>query len=172
LPYDHETKILLFFHGNAEDIGIAYEILNEVRSALKIAVLAVEYPGYGLYNSNINADIILDDALHVYDHITKHLGVDESDVILFGRSIGSSPACYVAKNRSPGGMLLMSPFKSLKEVARDLVGWFLGSFIAERFRNIDLIKEIQCPVFIVHGQKDKLIPYHHSQDLHDSCMQS
>jgi hypothetical protein len=36
LPYDHETKILLFFHGNAEDIGIAYDILNEMRICLKV----------------------------------------------------------------------------------------------------------------------------------------
>jgi hypothetical protein len=45
----------------------------------------------------------------------------------------------------------MSPFKSIKEVAKDLVGWLLSMAIAERFRNIDLIKEIRSPVFIVHG---------------------
>jgi pimeloyl-ACP methyl ester carboxylesterase len=56
----------------------------------------------------------------------------------------------------------MSPFKSIREVARDLVGWVLALAIAERFRNIDLIKEIHCPVFIVHGQKDRLIPYSHA----------
>ena len=36
LPYEHETKILFFFHGNAEDLGIAYEILKEIRSSLKV----------------------------------------------------------------------------------------------------------------------------------------
>jgi hypothetical protein len=45
----------------------------------------------------------------------------------------------------------MSPFKSIKEVAKDLVGWVLAMAIAERFRNIDLIEEVKCPIFIVHG---------------------
>jgi hypothetical protein len=45
----------------------------------------------------------------------------------------------------------MSPFKSIREVAKDLVGWMLSMAIAERFRNIDLIKTIECPTIIIHG---------------------
>lgn len=40
LPYEHHTKILFFFHGNAEDLGIAYEILKEIRSTLKVIILS------------------------------------------------------------------------------------------------------------------------------------
>ena len=137
-----------------------------------MAILAVEYPGYGLYSAQPDADRLLEDSLLVYDHITQKRGVSEDDIILFGRSIGSSPACYVANKRRPAGLILMSPFKSLREVAKDLVGWFLSLAIAERFRNIDLIKDVRCPTFIVHGQKDKLIPYSHAQDLHDNCVNS
>jgi len=51
LPYlKGSTKLIIFFHGNAEDIGISYEMLDHMRTALKINVLAVEYPGYGIYN--------------------------------------------------------------------------------------------------------------------------
>ena len=132
----------------------------------------MEYPGYGLYFGQTNSDRLLTDALCVYDHLTQKLGVSENDIILFGRSIGSSPACFVAKNRDPAALILMSPFKSIREVAKDLVGWMLSMAIAERFRNIDLIKEIRCPVFIVHGQRDRLIPYSHSQELHDNCLNS
>lgn len=112
----------------------------------------MEYPGYGLYVGETNSDKILRDALYVYDHLTLHQGVSESDVIVFGRSIGCSPASYVSSQRNPGALMLMSPFKSIKELARDLVGWMLSLAIAERFRNIDLIKEVKCPVFIIHGQ--------------------
>ena len=45
------SKIMLFFHGNAEDLGISYEMLDHLRSQLKVNVVAVEYPGYGAYNS-------------------------------------------------------------------------------------------------------------------------
>jgi hypothetical protein len=94
---------------------------------------------------------MLKDALYVFDHITQKLGVSPSDVIVFGRSIGCSPACYIGNMREPAAMILMSPFKSIKDVARDLVGWVLSMAIADRFRNIDLIKDAKCPVFIVHG---------------------
>jgi hypothetical protein len=59
LPYEHETKVLLFFHGNAEDLGIAYDILNEMRNCLKVTIFAMEYPGYGLYKGTIAADKLL-----------------------------------------------------------------------------------------------------------------
>ena len=50
LPYQSgSSKIILFFHGNAEDLGISYEMLDHLRGALKINILAVEYPGYGIY---------------------------------------------------------------------------------------------------------------------------
>jgi hypothetical protein len=61
-----------------------------------VNILAVEYPGYGLYNSSPSSEKLLEDALIVYDHMVHRRGIAESDIILFGRSIGSSPACFVA----------------------------------------------------------------------------
>ena len=114
-------------------------------------ILAMEYSGYGLYNGVASSDRLLNDALYVYDHLTNKLGVSPNDIVIFGRSIGSSPACFIANNRNPAALILMSPFKSIREVAKDLVGWMLSLAIAERFRNIDLIQEIKCATFIVHG---------------------
>jgi len=41
--------MLMYFHGNAEDVGLSYEMLDHLRSSLKINILAIEYPGYGIY---------------------------------------------------------------------------------------------------------------------------
>jgi len=50
MPYHNgSTKLLLYFHGNAEDLGLAWELLDHIRSSLKVHVLAMEYPGYGIY---------------------------------------------------------------------------------------------------------------------------
>lgn len=50
LPYlNGSTKLIIFFHGNAEDIGFSYEMLDHLKTALKINILAVEYPSYGIY---------------------------------------------------------------------------------------------------------------------------
>jgi len=111
----------------------------------------MEYPGYGLYKAVPDAQTLLDDALTLYDYTITKFGMRESDVLIFGRSIGSSPSCYIASKRNPAGVILMSPFTSIKQVAKDLVGRFLALAVAERFRNVDLAKEIQSPMFIVHG---------------------
>lgn len=132
--------------------------------------MAVEYSGYGLYVGEKSADRVLSDCLAVYDYLVNCLKVAESDIILFGRSIGSSPSCFIAKERpNVGAMILLSPFKSLREVAKDHVGKILSYILAERYRNIDLIKHCKCPVMIIHGQNDSLIHVSHSQALKANC---
>jgi len=49
------SKLLIYFHGNAEDVGLAFELLDYIRSLLKVHVLAVEYPGYGVYPGQADA---------------------------------------------------------------------------------------------------------------------
>ena len=44
------SKLIIFFHGNAEDLGISYEMLDHMRTALRVNLMAVEYPGYGIYD--------------------------------------------------------------------------------------------------------------------------
>jgi len=83
-----------------------------------------------------------EDAETVFDYLTKIIGVNENDIILFGRSMGSGPSTYLASKKNAYSLLLMSPYTSIKDVARNLLGWmsFLSVIVYERFRNIDLIK--------------------------------
>ena len=65
----------------------------------------------------------------------------------------------------------MSPYTSIKEAAKSLLGWasFLSVIVYEKFRNIDTIKKARCPVFLLHGRLDTLIPCSHSEELHSNC---
>ena len=67
------NKLIIFFHGNAEDLGISYEMLDHMRSALKINVLAVEYPNYGVYSDPGGPDEpkIYEDAELVYNFVVN-----------------------------------------------------------------------------------------------------
>ena len=49
------SKILVYFHANAEDVGLAYALLDSIRQTVKVNILAPEYPGYGIYNQ-VNAN--------------------------------------------------------------------------------------------------------------------
>lgn len=112
---------------------------------------------------------ILEDAVYVYDYVNRVLGVEEKNIIIFGRSMGSGPACHVASKRKPGCLLLMSAFKSIRSIAQDQAGNVLKYLIQDRFKNHEKIKNVTCPTFLVHGMQDNLISYKHSKELHDSC---
>ena len=66
------SKIFLYFHANAEDLGRAQKFLNYINTYLKMHVLAVEYPGYGIYTGDHStANKIIEDADKVYNFLTK-----------------------------------------------------------------------------------------------------
>lgn len=169
------AKILLYFHANAEDLGRAYKFLTFVHTYLRMHVLAVEYPGYGIYTespggSGPSADKIIADAEHVYRFVREKLKWREEDILVCGRSIGSGPACYLASQHSPGALILVSPHTSIRGVVKDqLFGSITQYVIAERFRNVEAIAKVRCPTFILHGLRDTLVKPSHSQQLCDTC---
>lgn len=107
----------------------------------------------------------------VYDYLTKVCGIAENDLVLFGRSMGSGPTSYLSSVREPHALILMSPYTSIKNAAKSILGWasFLSVVVSEKFRNIDAIKRCKCPVLIIHGKQDSLIPVHHAEELYEAC---
>lgn len=137
------NKLIIYFHGNAEDIGLSFDLLSLFGQEMRMHVLVVEYPGYGLYKTAQTCEqIILEDAEIVYDYITTICGVRHSDIILFGRSIGTGPTSYLASRKPCHSALLMSAYTSIKDVAKNLFGWvsFMSWIVAERFPNLEYIK--------------------------------
>ena len=105
-----------------------------ISSVCGLNVLGVEYPGFGVYQENGNAseEKIKEDAEYVYKFCLHDMGLQEKDLLIFGRSMGSGPASWLAGTYNPGALILMSPYTSIKNVAHDYVG-FLRIFVAERF---------------------------------------
>ncbi len=161
------NKVVIYFHGNAEDAGAATDWLNCIAKYLNVHVVAVEYQGYGLYNSDgsPSESAVLEDAELVYRYVLSALQVRSSDVVLFGRSIGSGPACYLAAKHHPHSLVLMSAFTSLRAVVKTYVGSLLQYLVAERFNNKKRLQRVKCPVFIVHGRQDDVVPWEQAVEL-------
>ena len=85
-----------------------------------------------------------------------------------GRSLGSGPSTHLAAKFNPGCLLLMSPYTSIKQVASGKVG-FLSHLLAQQFDNLSKMHRVTCPCFILHGQRDFLIPIEHAYALKDRC---
>lgn len=163
-------KIMIYFHGNAEDCGYSEFFFSPLTQIWNCHVLVVEYPSYGVYTSKeINEKNIMQDAATVYDFLTIFLKIKPKQIMVFGRSMGSGPASYIASQKDLAGLVLFSAYKSVKEAAKSMVGGFLGAFVKERFRNIDAIKHVKCPVLMIHGEKDQVIPHTHSVALFENC---
>lgn len=99
------------------------------------------------------------------------MGIQEEDIILFGRSMGSGPTSYLSSKRKPYALILMSPYTSIQNAAKSILGWasFISFLVYEKFRNTDYIEAANCPVFIVHGKADTLIPHSHAEELFEKC---
>ena len=65
--------------------------------------------------------------------------------------------------------MLISPFTSLKDAVKSLLGSLTSIFVRERFENIELIKQIESPILIIHGKKDTVVPCEHSIQLKEMC---
>ena len=129
----------------------------------------MEYPGYGIYEGTPNATKISEDSEIVYDYLTKELMIPEDRIIIFGRSIGSGPASYLAARRKVRALILMSPYTSIRNVVKTHVGRLLQYLVADRFNNIEEIQKVNCPVFLIHGKKDTLIPFENSKMLYEKA---
>eukprot|EP00826_Nyctotherus_ovalis_P066339 TRINITY_DN9797_c0_g1_i5.p1 TRINITY_DN9797_c0_g1~~TRINITY_DN9797_c0_g1_i5.p1 ORF type:complete len:280 (-),score=55.89 TRINITY_DN9797_c0_g1_i5:150-914(-) len=165
-PSKSGSKVLMYFHGNAEDVGICYSFVDQMSCRLNVHTVMPEYPGYGIYTGSPSAKAISEDAVKVYDFIRLKLGVSEDDIIVFGRSLGSGPATYLTSQRNPSMLILMSGFTSIKAVVKN-VACAISCLVKERFRNVDLIGDIKCPKMFLHGLQDDLVPASCSQAMYE-----
>ena len=163
------SKLLLYFHSNAEDAGTSFELCATLRARLNVHVLVVEYPGYGLHPGQPSESSICATADAVVGYLTQEMEWPAEDIIVLGRSIGSGPACYLAAKTRFCCLVLVSAYTSIKAVVGHVAGKLAQLFVAQRFKNIEAIKSVTCPVFFLHGLRDTLIPAWQSQELHSKC---
>lgn len=158
---EQSSKFLIFFHGNSEDIFLSELIGQLFAEKLQMNVIIVEYPGYSIYNAPKSAEVMCYDSLIVYSFIQDYFNLKDEDIFVLGRSIGTGPAVYLASQKKPQALILISPFKSIKSIK----GGFLGFFLLDIFKSIDIIGKVTSPILFIHGRNDHLIEYTHSEEL-------
>ena len=102
------------------------------RPSFNTQVHSDNFDPYETYNETVFdscEENILDDAEYIYDYFHQMLGIEEKDILIFGRSMGSGPATHLSSVRDPGALLLMSSFKSIRSIAEDQAGKLLKYLI-------------------------------------------
>jgi fermentation-respiration switch protein FrsA (DUF1100 family) len=159
LPNPSGDHTLLYSHGNAEDLGGVYPLLVRLRE-IGFSVLAYDYRGYGTSEGKPSERGAYADIDAAYAYLTTTLGIPPGHIIAYGRSVGAGPAVDLAARRPIGGLVLESAFTTaLRVITRVPLLPF------DRFRNIDKIGRVGCPVLVMHGRADEVVPFAHGLAL-------
>jgi pimeloyl-ACP methyl ester carboxylesterase len=169
LTYESARFLIMYFHSNAEDLGGCRWFCHFLREQFQVHVLAVEYPGYGVCpGSYTGCEAIMSNAHAALQFATRGLKLPLDRIKLFGRSIGTGPTLALAAKFKVSGVILVTPFISIRELFREKVGP-LARMVEEWFPNDEHIKAVKSPTIFIHGRQDRLIPCAHSETLYGSC---
>mmetsp|Transcript_28286 Transcript_28286/g.61766 ORF Transcript_28286/g.61766 Transcript_28286/m.61766 type:complete len:518 (+) Transcript_28286:160-1713(+) len=167
LPFKHARFLVIYFHANAEDLGLSYPFITIIRDLFQVNVLAVEYPGYGICPGRTDEAGIMANAVCAMRFATETIGWPPDGIKLFGRSLGTGPTVALATEYDVAGVILVSPFLSIRTLFRCKVGR-LAEMVDDRFSNESLATKIRSPTLIIHGQQDALIPLEHGRRIYES----
>jgi fermentation-respiration switch protein FrsA (DUF1100 family) len=155
------TYTLLLSHGNAEDLGSVLPLLPGLAN-LGFSVFAYDYRGYGLSEGSPSERHVYADIDAAYDYLTRKLAVAPDTIVAYGRSLGAGASVDLAARRPVGGVILESPFLTAFRVMTKV-----PLFPFDKFRNVDKIGRMRCPLLILHGEADEIVPFWHGRELFD-----
>ncbi len=162
-PVENSKGLVVYFHGNSRSIkGWAKYAKDFTQHDFDVAM--IDYRGFGKSIGKRNERTLKADATKFYETLLKDY--HESNIIIYGRSMGSGFAAKVASMNHPRMLILDAPYYSFSRLTKRYlpflpVPWILRYHI----RTNTFLKYVRCPIRIIHGTKDWLIPIQSSKDL-------
>jgi alpha-beta hydrolase superfamily lysophospholipase len=162
-PKEKSKGVVLYLKGNSKSIkGWGKFAVDFTRHGYD--VLMVDYRGFGKSTGKRSQKAIKRDLQLVYNKL-KEL-TTEDNIILYGRSLGSGFATKLASINSPKLLILDAPYYSLTKVTGRYMPFMpLSLLLKYPLPTYKWLKYVQCPIHIIHGTDDKLIPYKSSIKL-------
>ncbi len=167
-------KVWWFFSGNASVALHWVEFLKAVAPEKNHAYVLFDYPSYGMNAGRPNPDRIrqsVDDSLSV---LAEKWGLSQSEVTsrssTFGHSLGAAVALDTANRHGMSQVVAISPFTTMKAMAKKQFGGFLAALLSHHYDNESSVRELlsrepNVQIDIFHGEQDGLIPIAMSQSL-------
>ncbi|KZV29614.1 alpha/beta hydrolase domain-containing protein 17C-like [Dorcoceras hygrometricum] len=153
---------ILYSHGNAADLGQMQELFIELRAHLRVNIMSYDYAGYGASSGKPSEFNTYHDIEAVYNCLKNEYGIRQEDVILYGQSVGSGPTLHLASRfQRLRAVVLHSAILSGIRVLYNVkvTFWF------DIFKNIDKIRNVSCPVLVIHGTNDEIVDWSHGKRL-------
>lgn len=152
---DRSGTLILGFGGNAWNGQDVAEYLHELYPDHD--VVAFHYRGYRPSTGSPSAEALLADAPLVFDAAVEK--IRPKRVVAVGFSIGTGVAAQLSRKRNLDGLILVTPFDSLKSVAQAMYPWLpIGPFFDHEIDAAGPLRGSEVPVAIIGAQKDELVP--------------
>jgi len=149
--------VILYFHGNAGDLS-RWGYIAEYFVEKNYDVLIPDYRTYGKSKGKLSEDAFYTDAQYCYDYLLKHYS--EDDITLYGRSLGTGIASYLASKQQPKQLILETPYYSILDVAKHRFPIFpVSQLLTYNFPNYQHLQTVNCDITLIHGTEDAIVPY-------------
>ena len=159
VPNPGATYTILFSHGNGEDLGTVLQTLKKFKR-MGFAAFAYDYHGYGTSTGIPSERNTYRDVDAAYSYVTNDLRISPGRVVAYGRSLGGAVAIDLASRKPVAGLVVESSFVTAFRV---MTHYPLSPL--DKFRSISKIKQAHCPVLVIHGRSDELVPFWHGERL-------
>jgi uncharacterized protein len=169
LPSTAATHVILMHHGQCGNIN-SHLPLSSFLLQPENSVFIYDYSGFGKSEGSPNIKGMMDDARAAYKCLVQKLGIDPKRIVNFGGSLGTGPAALVAAEQPCAGLVLLSPYSSLKSAAKETFS-FLNIYPDFLLTDSDFdtptnVSRLNKPVLICHGADDPLIRIHHGDEVY------
>ena len=159
------SNLIIYYGGNAEEVS---GNLSEFKGLENYSILLLNYRGYGKSEGSPGQKQLFSDALFVYDYILKSSKQKIKKVFVFGRSLGTGIALYLASKRPVDGAILVTPFASIKNLAQKHFPYLPVKLLLKHpFDSIKIVDSLDIPILVLIAEDDEIIPFKSTSELID-----
>lgn len=135
----------------------------------KSSVALINYRGYGASEGIAEETTLYSDSLEIYVYFASRDDVNNSNIVVMGRSIGTGVATYLAEKRNTSAVILVSPYDTLASVVQKKCPVLpVNLILSHKYDSIGRAHLINVPLLIIVGTEDKIIPTWHSRRLKEA----
>ena len=155
---NNSHKLIIYFGGNSDD---ATDFLDIIKDIKEFDAVAFNYRGNALSTGTPSEKALYNDALAIYDSFSKN-----KDVYLIGRSLGSGVATFLASKREVKKLLLITPYDSIENIAKEKYPLFPISLLLKyKFNSKNFIEKVKAPIIIFMVKNDKTVSNRRTKNL-------
>jgi len=159
---------LLLCHGNAGNVGD--RVLHAaLLTAAGFDLLLFDYRGYGRSSGRPDEQGTYRDARAALRCLLAQPGVDPARVFYLGESLGGAVALDLALQRAPAGLVLLSAFTGVRELARLHYPFVPRSLVPDAYPTLRRIQQLRAPLLVLHGDRDEIVPVSQGRALFEAA---